>query len=254
MWRKIAEEKWQKEQERHKNIYDQKSKQALKYEIGDLVKIRLEKVSSNSEVPRLSDNWELGWKIKAIKENGSYLVVKNYNGKDIEKKVHESQMLKWYDSSNLHNSGLVNVQSSLITTKSGKEEVSDNENNNSNLNFGPKVTEPISSLLKNREEERLQDEYEVEKILDKEIDPVSKQISYLVKWKGYSDTESTWERIENLKHSKQAIADFENREKLKDDGSTVKMDDPEYVPGKDNKKKSSKSTKDNPGSKKKQKK
>jgi hypothetical protein len=170
------------------------------------------------------------WKVKSIKENGSYLITQINNGKEVEKKVHESQMLKWFDSTDLHNRGLVDVRSSLENEKEERMILSENNNNHSSQSFGHKVTEPISSLLKNREEERAQNEYEVEKILEKETDPISKQVKYLVKWKGYSNAQSTWERIKDLKNCKQAILDFENLEKLKDDGSTVKFDDPEYSP------------------------
>ena len=50
------------------------------------------------------------------------------------------------------------------------------------------------------------DEYEVEAILDKRIHRRKPQ--YLVKWKGYHESESTWEPEENLQNSAAMIADF----------------------------------------------
>lgn len=53
--------------------------------------------------------------------------------------------------------------------------------------------------------------YEVEKILDKKL--IGPNVYYLVKWKGYSYEEITWEPIENLLSAKSCIRYFE--EKLK---------------------------------------
>jgi len=38
--------------------------------------------------------------------------------------------------------------------------------------------------------------YEIEKVLEESI--IDDKPHYLIKWKGYSATESTWEPIENL--------------------------------------------------------
>ena len=46
-------------------------------------------------------------------------------------------------------------------------------------------------------------EYEVEKIKDKRI--INGKIEYLIKWMNYTDEESTWEPIENMKNSKLLI-------------------------------------------------
>ena len=50
-------------------------------------------------------------------------------------------------------------------------------------------------------------EYEVEKILGKAL--VQGKTHYLIKWKGYPTSENTWEPMEHLKNSKEAIRQFQ---------------------------------------------
>lgn len=53
------------------------------------------------------------------------------------------------------------------------------------------------------------DIYEVEEILSKRF--LHFEWHYLVKWKNYSVSESTWETIANIKNCHQIILDFENK-------------------------------------------
>ena len=50
-------------------------------------------------------------------------------------------------------------------------------------------------------------EYEVEKIIGKKMNGNSKE--YLIKWKGYSEDESTWEPESNLENARLSIEKFE---------------------------------------------
>ncbi len=52
-----------------------------------------------------------------------------------------------------------------------------------------------------------EDEYGVEKILDKKI--IAGIPYYLIKWEGYPLSESTWEPLENLTHSQEILKEFE---------------------------------------------
>ena len=51
-------------------------------------------------------------------------------------------------------------------------------------------------------------EYEVEKIIGKKVNGNCKE--YLIKWKGYSEDESTWEPESNLENAKLSIEKFES--------------------------------------------
>lgn len=50
------------------------------------------------------------------------------------------------------------------------------------------------------------EEYEVDDILDSRI--FRRQLQYLVKWKGYTEGDNSWEPAMNLTHSKNLIARF----------------------------------------------
>jgi len=58
-----------------------------------------------------------------------------------------------------------------------------------------------------------EEEYEVEKVVNKRI--VKGQIQYLIKWKGFNETDNTWEPKENLE-CPELIAEYENAEIKKD--------------------------------------
>ena len=48
--------------------------------------------------------------------------------------------------------------------------------------------------------------YEVEKIIDRRIKKGKKE--YLIKWKGYSENESTWEPLSHLKYIQEHVKEF----------------------------------------------
>ena len=53
-----------------------------------------------------------------------------------------------------------------------------------------------------------EEEYEVERILDKRTR--RRKVQYLVKWLGYPDSDNTWEPIAHLRHAQDLIDDFES--------------------------------------------
>lgn len=71
------------------------------------------------------------------------------------------------------------------------------------------------------EEEMEEEEYEVEKVVDKRV--VNGHVQYLLKWKNYPDTDNTWEVSEGLQ-CPELIAVFEKQvqEKRKSKGSSSK--------------------------------
>ncbi|KAF5017730.1 hypothetical protein F66182_10328 [Fusarium sp. NRRL 66182] len=54
-------------------------------------------------------------------------------------------------------------------------------------------------------------EWEVEKILDSQIDGQTSEHFYLVKWKGFASKENTWEPKKNLSNCRNLIQDFEKK-------------------------------------------
>ena len=56
-------------------------------------------------------------------------------------------------------------------------------------------------------------EYEVERIVKHRN--THKGIQFLVKWKGYDDTENTWEPAENLEHAQELVDEYWQRKKGK---------------------------------------
>lgn len=57
------------------------------------------------------------------------------------------------------------------------------------------------------------EEFIVESILEKR--KIGGRTEYLIKWKDYSADENTWEPVENLRHSKELLRDFEEKLKKK---------------------------------------
>ena len=54
-----------------------------------------------------------------------------------------------------------------------------------------------------------EEEYEVETILDSR--KRGRYIEYLVKWKGYSDAENSWEPRRNVRHAEEEVENFHKR-------------------------------------------
>jgi len=79
----------------------------------------------------------------------------------------------------------------------------------------------LSKKLKTLEEydEKHSVEYEVERILDRKYEDGENY--YLVKWKGYDSSESTWEPIKNLIHSREIIKQFELENEIKESNQTL---------------------------------
>jgi len=67
-----------------------------------------------------------------------------------------------------------------------------------------------------------EEEYEVEKVVDKKV--VGGKVHYLLKWKNYPDSENTWEAEEGLQ-CPELIEEFENLLKEKKKAKNLKRKD-----------------------------
>ncbi len=69
----------------------------------------------------------------------------------------------------------------------------------------PNYTRPALDLIDGEEE------YEVEEVQQVRRQGRGHKLHYLIKWKGFPTSDSTWEPVEHLKHTPELIADFYHR-------------------------------------------
>jgi len=74
------------------------------------------------------------------------------------------------------------------------------------------------------------EEWEVEKILNKKKTRGVEK--YLVRWKGFTAEEDTWEKRENLKNAEEALADFEGKMEIRKQEKIEEVEDRDFRRGK----------------------
>nr|CAB98195.1 heterochromatin protein [Clytus arietis] len=68
--------------------------------------------------------------------------------------------------------------------------------------------EKLRRVKPNKDKETYSKEFVVEKILAQEFNQATRQLMFLVKWKGYAVQQSTWEPLEHLTHCTQLLTQF----------------------------------------------
>jgi hypothetical protein len=71
---------------------------------------------------------------------------------------------------------------------------------------GPNYTQPPPEIIEGEDEH-----YEVETILNARPTPNRRGIQYLVKWKGYPDSENTWIPASGMKHAMDLVHEYHRR-------------------------------------------
>ena len=74
---------------------------------------------------------------------------------------------------------------------------------NENPTHGPNFPKPPPDIV-DREDE----DYEVETILQSHLSPNRRGIQYLIKWKGYPDSENSWLSATAMKHAQELVHTF----------------------------------------------
>ena len=71
---------------------------------------------------------------------------------------------------------------------------------------GPNYTRPPPDIVEGED-----DHYEVEAILQSRLSPNRRGTQYLVKWKGYPDSENSWLPASQMKHAEDLVIKFQNK-------------------------------------------
>jgi hypothetical protein len=70
----------------------------------------------------------------------------------------------------------------------------------------PNYTRPPPDIVEGEDEH-----YEVETILQSRLSPNQRGVQYLVKWKGYPDSENSWLPASGMKHATELVYQFHNK-------------------------------------------
>ena len=162
-----------KAQTEMKKYADRNRKEAPKFKIGDQVLLSTANLSTTSPAKKLDDKWIGPYKITKVLPNGNAVTL------DLPKDL------------TIHNTvNITNVKS--FTTPQAHQP-------NRPTNPPPIVNGPQAG------------QFEVESILDSRVNRRRKpddNIEFLIKWKGYDNSENTWEPAKNVQDAPEKVADY----------------------------------------------
>ena len=162
-----------KAQTEMKKYADRNRKEAPKFKIGDQVLLSTANLSTTSPAKKLDDKWIGPYKITKVLPNGNAVTL------DLPKDL------------TIHNTvNITNVKS--FTTPQAHQP-------NCPTNPPPIVNGPQAG------------QFEVESILDSRVNRRRKpddNIEFLIKWKGYDNSENTWEPAKNVQDAPEKVADY----------------------------------------------
>jgi len=142
-------------------------------------------------------------------EETEYEVEKILDHQELDGEI--QYLVKWKDWTSDNNTWEPKenlVGSELIIAKYEKGVESVGRKDKKDQDYDLSKNSKMKSNQDNEEDENIDDEYEVEKIIDKRI--VGKELQYLVKWKGWEDEDDrTWEPEANLSGSEKLIKKYE---------------------------------------------
>lgn len=164
--------------QQQQQLYANRKRSEIKFKVGDLVMLSSKNIRNTEGVDKLRGKFEYG----------PFKIIEVIN--DVNYKLDLPSTFRIHNNIHIDRLKLVN---------------SNNDDQFPNRNQYQSPPPPIVN-------ENNQNEYEVEKIIDVKYNNNKQPIKYLIKWKGYSSIENSWEPVDNLIKSIDLIDNFHRQQ------------------------------------------